>query len=161
MKKAVFKKNLKRFIEEGREVITMPDMTQYNGYWINAHKEDAHLCCFGARVARAFCDPDDLDNVVGHYYRTGIAYLCRLFNIRFQNQLEALFYVCGASVKPFHGMEWPNTPEHVLEKLLLVERIPTPDEATDLYADYVDPSAKARMLYEKICLPVDHNGTAE
>ena len=169
------KQKLKLIVQEGKHILAMPDMDQADGEW---DEENAvpHKCCFGARLARAFCaptDPDDKDFWLWDY-KDGQ----KFFNWFMSDsglgtlQAQALLFMCGAWVYPFGTGFWSLPVEQVLQRLLLIEQSLSQEESSEVIhfaSDLVerqleqglDDHALRRQLmdlaepyYERACQPV-------
>ena len=144
---------IREFIADTEAIVTLPDMDQRIGYWgyPGIPKHEHHICCFGARVARALCQPKK------YGYDTDDGHIEMRRRIGLQDwELGPILYACGTGISLFHwGINWKNEPHFVYEKFVKIKRKPTDKELHRLtYAERDDHRyllPKVPEIYDSLC----------
>ena len=100
-----------------RPTVCLPGVNQAGGIWDDAY--DGGNCCVGARLAWVLdrCEEDD-------DFDSGANEFARQMGCN-RAHLVLMLRECGAEHDPFDAMDWPNPPEHVWDRLVLIEKFPS------------------------------------
>ena len=150
---------IQQFIKDTSDFVTMPDMRQCNGNWLSEEYRPER-CCFGARVARAICTPikslnANNDVVYRWYFGDGRNAMLHALDVT-DDELRFILYVCGAGITlPFSGNAWGNSPKHVYQQLIKIERRPTDKDIKVLIdchgQNLPSDSEEIQKVYRSLC----------
>lgn len=146
-----FNERIQTFISDTKDIVTLPNIDQSVGKW--GRKFTPHECCFGARVAKALGAKHDARYDVGKKHMKAILDLT-------ETELCVILYVCGTGrICSFDTVDWANEPETVYERLLKIERKPTPYEiskAFDCWQDVIPfDDKRIQDIYQSLCKPLN------
>ena len=125
---------IRSFCTSVEKYTNLPDELQTNGYY----KEypdcpdfmQPHECCFGARIARALCEPkydtdEDGDECAIWYFVDGESAIYDQLQID-PRTLKNILFACGTGLNnPFGRYRWAHPISYVMERLVKIERLPT------------------------------------
>ena len=122
MKHANLNNRIKKFYNDVKDYVLLPNMNQSQGWWYDATQHGSK-CCFGARVAKAY-NIIFADDPKVYSYVDGRNQMTNALNIK-SVDLILILWLCGATNSPFGSSRWIRQPKFVMNKLLKIEREPT------------------------------------
>ena len=155
-------KRIEKFIVDTSDFVTMPDMMQSEGQW---RSNDSHpeRCCFGSRIARAICEPvktlnANNDVIYRWHFSEGRKAMLYALDVT-DDELRFILYACGTGTTfPFGGTAWENSPKHVYQQLIKIERRPTDEDICaliDCHSQDLPPDSEGiQKVYRSLCQPV-------